>query len=466
MKILKSVTILAALLAVAAAQQLSPAPGATTITITPERGYFTEPAIAVDPANPQHVVAAYQDNAHIGYSSDGGQHWAVKSVEPPQYRVSGDVSVAFDGKGHAFVCYMAFNHLGAFNYWAKNSSKNGLYVRRSMDDGATWESNDIPIVEQPESPTVPWEDKPYIVADNVRTSPHWGNLYVGWTRWRIGDSLILFSRSTDGGKTWSPAVEIDRHRGLPRDDNGAIEGFAGAVGRDGTLYVVWADNGSIVLATSRDGGRTFSEPRNVLQTGPLWFGLQALSRGNGFPQISIGPDGKQKRERLYVTWSDFRNGDLDVFCSTSADGGRTWSQAVRVNDEPLHSGLDQFFQWLAVDPVDGSANVVFYDRRDDPRNRSQKVTLARSTDGGKTFRNYAWSREAFTSGDTFLGDYSGITAYGGHVYGIWAEKPPVPEEAPGAAPQNRRSPEYLRTHGTVIVVGVADFNGSRGGVRE
>jgi len=440
-----------------AAQQLPIATGATTVVITPERGYFTEPAIALDPRNPLRVLAAYQDNAHIAYSSDGGRNWAVQSVEPPQYRVSGDVSLAYDGKGNAYVCYMAFNRLGRFNYWAKNSSRNGLYVRRSLDGGATWEQNDIPIVQQPESPTVPWEDKPYIVADNNSSSPRFGNLYVGWTRWTLADSQILFSRSTDAGKSWSEPVEIDKHRGLPRDDNGALEGFAGTVGRDGTLFVVWADNGNIVLTTSRDGGRTFSEPRNVIQTAPIMFQLQDLSRGNGFPQIGIGPSGKSSTARLYVSWSDYRNGDVDVFCTTSVDGGTTWSEAVRVNDDELHDGADQFFQWLAVDPVDGSANVLFYDRRSDPQNRSQTVTLARSVDGGRTFRNYAWSRDAFTSGDTFLGDYTGIGARGGHVYGIWTEKPPVAPEPASTVQPNRRSPEYLRSHGTVIVVGTANF---------
>src|SRR5207244_4399798 len=165
-----------------AAQQLPIATGATTVVITPERGYFTEPAIALDPRNPLRVLAAYQDNAHIAYSSDGGRNWAVQSVEPPQYRVSGDVSLAYDGKGNAYVCYMAFNRLGRFNYWAKNSSRNGLYVRRSLDGGATWEQNDIPIDQQPETPTGPWQNKPYIRSDNNSSSPRFGNLYGGWTR--------------------------------------------------------------------------------------------------------------------------------------------------------------------------------------------------------------------------------------------------------------------------------------------
>jgi hypothetical protein len=62
---------------------------------------------------------------------------------------------------------------------------------------------------------------------------------------------------------------------------------------------------------------------------------------------------------------------------------------VRVNSNPAHDGTDQFFQWLAVDPATGTANVIFYDRRLDPDNRKTTVTLARSVDGGRTFTNYA-----------------------------------------------------------------------------
>ena len=77
-----------------------------------------------------------------------------------------------------------------------------------------------------------------------------------------------------------------------------------------------------------------------------------------------------------------------------------------------------------VDPVDGSINVQFYDRRDDPQNRKTRVTIARSTDGGKTFKNYAWTDEPFTGQNAFLGDYEWLAAYGGKVYGIWAEAAP------------------------------------------
>ena len=429
--------------------ELPKAPAAQVIALTPVPGYFTEPAIAVNPADPQQVVAVFQDNAHAAYSQDAGRSWQVADgVEPKNYRVSGDVSTAFDNHGHAFICYMAFDKLGTFNYWGHHSSRNGLFVRRSLDAGKTWESDHIPIIEHATEPGVPWEDKPYIVSDTAEKSPYAGNLYVGWTRWTVTDSKILFSRSTDVGKTWSKPIEIDSHPGLPRDDNGAAEGFAGVVAPDGTLHVVWSQDDQIMLATSRNGGKTFSRARAILHTGPTMFAVQALERANGFPQIAIDSQSKH----LYLTWSDYRNGDLDVFCSTSRDGGRTWIPAVRVNNDEIHNGSEQFFQWLAVDPADGAANVIFYDRRRDPGNRKQTVVLARSTDGGRSFKNYSWTDEAFEAADVFFGDYTGLAAFGARVYGVWTERPTHIADS-----ETKAGDEHSGARGTVVKVGVADF---------
>lgn len=439
-------------------QDLSKAPHAEIFTLTPTPGPFTEPGIAVNPANPKQVVAVFQDNAHAAYSADAGHSWqAAEGVDPKNYRVSGDVSAAFDNQGHAFVCYIAFDKLGTFNYWAHGATRNGIFVRRSLDGGKTWEADHVPVVEQTSSNGIPFEDKPYIVADNTK-SKYAGNLYIGWTRWRIADSQMVFSRSTDDGKTWSQPIEIDAHPGLPRDDNGAAEGFAGVVAPDGKLYAIWSQDNAIMLTSSRDGGKTFSHARPIIHTAPIMFAIQTLERANGFPQIAIDP----KSKRLYVTWSDYRNGDLDVFIATSDNGGKRWSEPVRVNNDPVHNGAEQFFQWLAVDPTDGSVDVLFYDRRNDPQNRKQIVVLARSIDGGQTFRNYAWTGNPFEASGVFFGDYSGIAAYGGRVYGIWTEKPvPDPEatERPAEKPKSDETkPAKLPPRGTILKVGTADFN--------
>ncbi|HTQ57868.1 MAG TPA: hypothetical protein VMI94_25555 [Bryobacteraceae bacterium] len=425
------------------AQNLPKAPKSELHDLTAQAGYFTEPSIAVNPRDPQQVVAAFQDNAHISFSRDGGKTWqAAAGIAPSNYRVSGDVSVTYDNHGQAILCYMAFDKLGRFNYWAHGAERSGLFVRRSPDGGATWEKNHIPVIEHSTEPNIPWEDKPYIVADDTG-GRFGGNLYIGWTRWTLTDSRIMFARSTDGGRTWSAPLEINAMRGLPRDDNGALEGFDGAVASDGTLYVVWCALGRLQFTYSRDGGKTFARARDIIQTGPTMFALQAFSRANGFAQIAADRRAG-KSGRLYVAWSDYTNGGVDVFCATSTDGGRTWGKPVRVNNDPLHNGADHFFQWLAADPVTGDVDLLFYDRRADARNRSQTVTLARSADGGRSFANYAWTTEPFQTNDqVFMGDYSGIAAYGGRVYGAWAERP-------------RESGETARS-GTIVRVGIADF---------
>lgn len=444
------------------AQSLPKAPGTEIFALSPERGPFTEPGIAVNPNNPQQIVAVFQDNVQASYSQDSGRSWkAAENVAPKNYKVSGDVSTVFDDKGHAFVCYIAFDKLGTFNYWAHGATRNGIFVRRSLDGGATWEENHVPVAEQPSQPGIPFEDKPYIVADTSK-SRFAGNLYIGWTRWRIADSQMVISRSTDDGQTWSAPVEIDQHPGLPRDDNGAAEGFDGTVGPDGRLYAIWSQGDDILFTVSRDGGKSFSRARPIIHTAPIMFAVQTLERANGFPQIAID----QRTQKLYITWSDYRNGDLDIWCSTSNDHGKKWSAPERVNNDPMHDGADQFFQWLAVDPLDGSANVVFFDRRGDPENREQTVTLARSTDGGKSFKNYAWTTEPFEASDVFFGDYSGLAAFDGRVYGVWTEKPSIAE--PGEAEKNNSKDEARdnfaekkkERRGTVVKVGVADFKSS------
>ena len=437
------------------AQDLPKAPQSQIFALTRTVGPFTEPAIAVNPMNPQQVVGVFQDNVHASYSTDAGHSWQpAENVDPKNYRVSGDVSVAFDNHGHAFVCYIAFDKLGSFNYWARGATRNGIFVRRSLDGGKTWEAEHIPVAEQSSSPGIPFEDKPYIVADNSK-SRYAGNLYIGWTRWRLTDSQMVISRSTDDGKTWSQPLEIDAHPGLPRDDNGAVEGFDGVVDPDGRLYAIWSQDNDIMLTVSKDGGKTFSRARRIIHTAPVMFAIQTLERANGFPQIAIDP----KSKRLFVTWSDYRNGDLDVFLATSDDGGKHWSAPLRVNNDPVHNGAEQFFQWLAVDPTDGSVDVVFYDRRGDPQGRKQIVVLARSIDGGRSFVNYAWTDEAFEASEVFFGDYSGIAAYGGRVYGIWTEKPvPLPEAKDKTDAGKDSKEAKAQPRGTVVKIGTADFS--------
>jgi BNR/Asp-box repeat protein len=423
-------------------QQLPPAPKSHLVDITPKPGYFNEPAIAVNTKDPQQLVVAWQINASVAYSKDGGEDWKIaEGTAPGNYRVSGDVSVTYDAAGHAVLCYIAFDKLGTTNYWAQGATRNGIFIRRSLDGGQTWEPEAVTVISHESTPGIPFEDKPWVVADSG--GPHAGNLYIGWTQFTLSASDLLFSRSTDGGKTWSAPIKLSSVSGLPRDDNGALEGFHGVVAPDGTLYTIWDGRDGIMMALSRDGGATFTKERRIIPAGPGYFGITGVSRSNGFPQIGIDP--RAKSGRVYVAWSDYSNGDVDVFVSSSADHGRSWSAPVRVNDDPVHNGNDQFFQWMAVDPQTGVVSLVFYDRRTD--NQSTIVTLARSADEGKTFQNFSWDPDAFDAQGDFLGDYLAITAFGNKVYGAWAHQ--TTEEA--------RTDRGKKTR-TTLRVGTADFN--------
>src|SRR5216683_1020134 len=71
-----------------------------------------------------------------------------------------------------------------------------------------------------------------------------------------GNDQILFSRSTDGGKTWSPALHLS-----PAHNNNSTGGRQGAavkVGPDGTIFLTWLDSvdkqSVQLLRVSHDGG--------------------------------------------------------------------------------------------------------------------------------------------------------------------------------------------------------------------
>ena len=425
------------------------APGAKVTDLMAKPGFFNEPSIAANPKNPEQLVVGYQINASAAYSTDGGQSWSkAEGTAPKNYKISGDVSVVYGSDGAAYLCYIAFDKLGTAYYWAHGATRNGVFVRRSPDGGKSWGPVHA-VIEHATKPGIPFEDKPYIVADTT-DGPYSGNLYLGWTQFTLEKSVILFSRSTDAGASWSAPIEISTHEGLPRDDNGSVEGFTGAVAPDGTLYVVWADGNNIAFTFSHNGGKTFAHSRSIIETAPPYFQVTGVERSNGFPEIGLDPGSGL----LYVTWSDYRNGDVDIFAATSADHGESWSAPVRVNSDALHDGRDQFLQWLAVDPKTGAANVIFYDRRHDPKNSQTTVTLARSTDGGKTFANYAWSSAPFEGNKDFIGDYTGITAWNGRVFGIWAEEvAPTTRSTVKAGKDGARG----RAPRTIVRVGVAEF---------
>jgi hypothetical protein len=146
------------------------------------------------------------------------------------------------------------------------------------------------------------------------------------------------------------------------------------------------------------------------------------------------------RDSIYIAWPDRRNGygQSDIFLIASHDGGDSWTEPIRVNNATGARDNDQWFPAVAVGN-DGSVQVMFYDRRDDPENRLLSVYFAISYDHGLTFTNIQMCDTQFDGDNTrgpFIGDYLALSAGPGWTVGIWCD-------AREGTPENVRSDIWM-----------------------
>ena len=196
------------------------------------------------------------------------------------------------------------------------------------------------------------------------------------------------------------------------DEDNTVEGAVPAVGPNGEIYVAWALGDDIWFDHSTDGGKTWQKEDLKAVTGTKGWDITipGIMRANGLPitkcDLSEGPH----RGTIYINWSDQRAGedDTDIWLARSEDGGLSWTEPLRVNDDA--PGRHQFFSWMDIDPTTGYLYVVYYDRRNH-EDVGTDVYLAVSKDGGKTFTNTQISKEPFHPSDKiFFGDYNNISA--------------------------------------------------------
>ncbi|MGI9516298.1 MAG: peptidylprolyl isomerase [Pirellulaceae bacterium] len=400
----------------------------TVAPMSPESARLaSEVSIAINPTNLENLVAGslirgYPESSAPDvsyYSMDGGKTWETVPVPNPDDRTQGDDVVLFSRDGtcvHAFISFV-----GLWQEFPERAA-SGILLCRSTDGGKTW-SEQVTVADHINTKT-PMEDKPWLVFDNSTRSPHRGNLYCTWTRFDVYGSddpqdttQIMFARSGDGGESFDPVIRISDQGGDCVDDDNTVEGAVPCTSPDGTIYVVWAGPRGMEFDMSTDGGTTFGEDRVIMDMPGGWSSeVDGVSRHNGMPVTGVDHSPGPHQGSIYVNWIDERNDDKDVFLMASRDGGETWSDAIRVNDDPEENGRDQFFTWMAVDPADGSINIAFYDRRD-TEGTNARLTLARSVDGGAAFTNIPVDFPEFdcSAEGEFFGDYIGIDAQRGRV---------------------------------------------------
>jgi hypothetical protein len=321
-----------------------------------------------------------------GYRSiDSGNTWTATDLPlPPPFGANGtdfgsDPTLAWDTKGTLFYGYIVV-------FFGNGNGINGteIAVSRSTDRGLTW----TPTFFSFSGGKNHFNDKPMITSDRNTSSPFQDRVYIAWDAASGGSATgggVLVATSSDGGKSFS-IVRADNPQGPGR----AI-GAVPFTGPNGELYVSWNDHAANTIAFARSfdggasfGGRTVIAPKTIAFdiAIPAEFSRRALVYPACDADRSTGPH----RGRLYCSWMDAGERGTDIFLSTSDDGGSSWSSPRPVGDR-LGFAVDRFNHWLAVDPITGDVVVSFYDTRNDTTGQRFETDtyLARSKDGGATF---------------------------------------------------------------------------------
>jgi hypothetical protein len=378
------------------------------INITQNTAPQNEPSVKFSRIVPGTVVAAWRDfrtgvnpairRVGFSYSTNSGTTWSVSQLLPlpdPAHPRTSDPAVGVDLDGNFYIATISIN---------TNDADGTIIVYKSTNNGVSFDTGYIAA----HSTSGFGEDKEYITTDLDPSSSYANTLYISWTRFSSGQQILL-TKSTNGGINWTdPPTPVS-------DATFGVQGSDPAVGNRGEIYVVWDGIGGITFDKSTDGGNTFGVDK-VIST---------FTNTSGFPSIAITPIGPSRITPIYVVFSDSRNGDYDVFLTSSFNKGETWTPAVRVNDDPLSNGKIQYWPWISVNN-EGKIAIVYYDTRNTPNNTIIEAYLATSTDQGVTFTNELLSTQQSPTnqpnGDVRFGDYIGIDFQSNRIVPVWTDE--------------------------------------------
>lgn len=370
----------------------TPRPG-PNVPVTPEnlvdRTASNSPMVAADPTNSRFVALANRlDGPDFGcalqVSGDGGRGWV--SADPVPHLPPGAdkcyaPEIAFDRRGRLYYLFLGLHGAG--------NSPTGAFLTTSSDRARTFTAPRQVLgperyqVRMAIDPTEGGAGRLHLVWLEATTPPPLGGLAPP-------PNPLMASYSDDGGRTFSRPVQVSD------PDRQLVIAPAVAIGPHHDVHVLYDDLGadrvdyqglegptfdgrwSLVATASTDGGRHFE--RGVTVDDAI-VPPERVMLVFTMPPASLAADGAG---RLFAVWDDARNGDWDVFLRSSSDGGRSWTDPRRLNDDPPDDGRHQYLPHVSVAPG-GRVDVAFYDRRGNAENRGNDVYFTSSDDHGRTF---------------------------------------------------------------------------------
>lgn len=388
-------------------------------------------------------------------SSDGGQTWTASCGPWPSDAAGGcaapvgggkaflgaDLGLAWDAGGNVYAVYTLLSAAWDITYNLTCHS-SAVVLAKSANGGLSWSA--LGTVVNDLSGTTLFDNKALMAVDATsgKAYSHSNRLYVTWDQNNV--QRVAFSDTGASGSWTTVVLDAAATAGCPAGST-CNSGGNLAVGADGTVCAVWnrlaqggggAQSGEqTVFSKSVDGGVTWSTPSPVASHQLLSFGSNNKvpaqdKRGvNAFASLGIDLTGGTHGGTLYAAYSDFPTGvasgaDLNTYLVRSTDGGSSWGQPQKVNDDA--GGATQFLPWLSVDPATGGVNLAWYDTRNDPNNRKAQVYFSRSADGGATFSGNVKVTQPSGAFSNASADYSNENSsdnpnYGANQYGDYLQ---------------------------------------------
>jgi hypothetical protein len=293
-------------------------------------GYNAEVEQAV--GKPHYVYEAWIGCGGEGFarSTDGGLHFQ-KPITLPESSGSDDPAIAVAPNGTVYVSYLRYHNDQAYPVVAASFDRGATFSQvRSLIPHVkgNWGDRDFIAAGRHGTVYVTWDYGPSAADVKIICSP------VGSCAYEAVDATAVVQRSTDSARTWGPITTMQP--GFPAgggydasvlvQPDGRVDALIWGHHLDPVTFKVHP--GHEFFTSSSDGGRTWSP---LVEVGAA---AGSIAVPTWWIDGNLGMD---RAGNLYATWDTQTAGGDIGWISYSTDHGTNWSAPLRVTGGPGHA---------------------------------------------------------------------------------------------------------------------------------